>query len=96
MVWLRLKFLRIGLSETYTSASLELIIACVLSVSATYATAKTVVNDVTPRLLTIELNGVDVRSATFLLDSLEQGVLVPAAELAAWGLTLSQPINTVL
>ncbi|MDY0414213.1 MAG: fimbria/pilus outer membrane usher protein [Pseudomonas sp.] len=67
-----------------------------MSVSATYATATTVVNDVTPRLLTIELNGVDVRSATFLLDSLEQGVLVPAAELAAWGLTLSQPINTVL
>lgn len=96
MVWLRLKFLRISLSETYTSASLGLLIACVLSVSATYATATTVVNDVTPRLLTIELNGVDVRSATFLLDSLEQGVLVPAAELAAWGLTLSQPINTVL
>lgn len=96
MVWLRHKFLRISLSGTYTSASLGLLIACVLSVSATYATATTVVNDVTPRLLTIELNGVDVRSATFLLDSLEQGVLVPAAELAAWGLTLSQPINTVL
>lgn len=74
---------------------LALFTACMLSISATCAAATIVVNDVTPRLLTIELNGVEVQSATFLLDSLEQGMLVPQAELAAWGLTLSQPINTV-
>lgn len=94
-MWLRLKFLRINHSGTYASAPLALFTACMLSISATCAAATIVVNDVTPRLLTIELNGVEVQSATFILDSLEQGMLVPQAELAAWGLTLSQPINTV-
>lgn len=67
---------------------------CALSVHAMCVAASITVADVTAQLLTVQVNGRELEQASFLLDSLEYGMLVPESDLARWGLSLSHNIDT--
>ena len=94
MACLRPKLLQASHSRANRLAALLMLAVCALSVNSA-AAATIAVDDVTPQLLAVQVNGGELKPAAFLLNSLAHGMLVPQTDLALWGLTLPPHIDTL-
>lgn len=84
MAYLRPKLLQASHSRANRLAALLMLAVCALSVNSA-AAATIAVDDVTPQLLAVQVNGGELKPAAFLLNSLAHGMLVPQTDLALWG-----------
>lgn len=66
-----------------------------LSISMVYAAPSILAASTLPQLLAAEVNGQRFQQAVRMLDSPEQGLLVPRTELSRWGLTLPVGIEAI-